>query len=190
MKRAFLFSSLLGVFTSVSLLAQASVTLSPSSYNFGSTAVDTGTAWVTFTLSNTGSSAVSISNVTVSGPFVVSSNCGSSVAANGSCPIYVYFYPTSAGAASGTLTVTDNATNSPQTSSLSGTGGSGGRCTTTNWFGRVWHNQLRHKPELDSGHSSRKLHDQQLHRVAEWNLDWNRNRHILCRQRTCGIDRL
>ncbi|HXM67787.1 MAG TPA: glycosyl hydrolase family 18 protein [Candidatus Acidoferrum sp.] len=131
MKRALLFSPLLCVIISVSLLAQASVSLSPSSYNFGSTAVDTGTAWVTFTLSNSGSSAVSISNVTVSGPFVVSSNCGSSVAANGSCPIYVYFYPTAAGAASGTLTVTDSATNSPQTSSLSGTGGSGGSCTTT-----------------------------------------------------------
>jgi chitinase len=131
MKRALLFSSLLCVFVSVSLLAQASVTLSPSSYNFGSTPVGTGTAWVTFTLSNSGSSAVSISNVTVSGPFVVSSNCGSSGAANGSCPIYVYFAPTSSGAASGTLTVTDSATNSPQTSSLSGTGGSGGSCTTT-----------------------------------------------------------
>ena len=94
MKRALVFPSLLCVFVSVSLWAQATVTLSPSSYNFGSTPVDTGTAWVTFTLANSGSSAVSISNVTVSGPFVVSSNCGSSVAANGSCPIYVYFYPT------------------------------------------------------------------------------------------------
>ena len=130
MKRTLLFS-LLCAFVPLSLLAQASLTLSPSSYNFGSTAVDTGTAWVTFTLSNSGSSAVSISNVTVSGPFVVSSNCGSSLVANGSCPIYVYFYPTASGAASGTLTVTDNATNSPQTSSLSGTGGSGGSCTTT-----------------------------------------------------------
>src|SRR5580704_17118342 len=131
MKRALVFSSLLCVLFSVSLLAQAAVTLSPSSYNFGSTPVGTGTAWETFTLANSGSSAVSISNVTVSGPFVVSSNCGSSVAANGSCPIYVYFAPTASGAASGTLTVTDNATNSPQTSALSGTGGSGASCTTT-----------------------------------------------------------
>src|SRR5580704_6959357 len=55
MKRALLFFPLLCVFVSVSLLAQASVTLSPSSYNFGSTPVGTGTAWATFTLSNTGS---------------------------------------------------------------------------------------------------------------------------------------
>ena len=131
MKRNLLFSSLLCAFISVSLLAQATVTLSPSSYNFGSTPVGTGTAWATFTLSNSGSTAVTISNVTVSAQFVVSSNCGSSVAANGSCPIYVYFYPTASGPATGTLTVTDNATNSPQTSALSGTGGSGGSCTTT-----------------------------------------------------------
>jgi len=99
-----------------------SATLSPSSYNFGSTAPGTGTAWETFTLANSGSSAVSISNVGVSGPFVVSSSCGSSVAANSSCPIYVYFSPTAAGSFTGTLTVTDGATNSPQTASLSGTG--------------------------------------------------------------------
>jgi chitinase len=128
MKRALLFSSLLCVFVSVSLLAQATVTLSPSSNNFGSTPVGTGTAWYTFTLSNSGSSAVSISNVTVSGPFVVSSNCTSSVAANSSCPIYVYFAPTASGAASGTLTVTDSAT---QTAALSGTGGSGGSTCAT-----------------------------------------------------------
>src|SRR5580698_3970172 len=111
----------------LALLAQT-LTLSPSSENFGSTPVGTGTAWFTFTLSNGNSSAVSISNVTVSGPFVVSSNCTSSVAANSSCPIYVYFAPTASGAASGTLSVTDAASNSPQTAALSGSGGS---CTTT-----------------------------------------------------------
>jgi chitinase len=109
----------------LTLMAQT-LTLSPSSENFGSTPVGTGTAWFTFTLSNGGSSPVSISTVSVSGPFVVSSNCGSSVAAGSSCPIYVYFAPTTSGAASGTLTVTDGASNSPQTAALSGTGGSGG----------------------------------------------------------------
>jgi hypothetical protein len=99
-----------------------SVTLSPSSYNFGSEAHGSGTAWVTFTLTNGGSSAVSISSVSVSGPFVVSSNCGSSVAASSSCPTYVYFAPTATGSFTGTLTVNDNASNNPQTTGLSGTG--------------------------------------------------------------------
>jgi len=96
-----------------------SVTLSPSSHNFGSTPAGTGTAWFTFTLTNSGGSAVSMGSVSVSGPFVVSSNCGSSVAANSSCPIYVYFAPTAAGSFTGTLTVNDSGT---QTAALSGTG--------------------------------------------------------------------
>ena len=113
----------------LALYAQT-VTLSPASNNFGSTPVGTGTAWFTFTLSNSGSSAVSISSVAASGPFVVSSNCGTSVVAHGSCPIYVYFSPTASGAASGTLSVTDSG--GTQTAALSGTGGSGGAsCTTT-----------------------------------------------------------
>jgi chitinase len=121
------------IWLAVSLLAplamQATVTLTPSSFNFGSTAVGTGTAWNTFTLSNSATSSVTISSVTVSGPFVLSSNCGSSVAASGSCPIYVYFAPTASGAASGTLTVVDGG--GTQTSALSGTGGSGGASCTT-----------------------------------------------------------
>jgi len=99
-----------------------SLTLSPASYNFGSAAVGTGTAWVTFTLTNGGSTAASIGSVSVSGPFVAFSNCGASVAAGSSCPIYVYFAPTAAGSSTGTLTVSDNAGNSPQTAALSGTG--------------------------------------------------------------------
>ncbi len=114
-------SSALSV-TTKAASGSGSLTLSPSSYNFGSAVPDTGTAWVTFTLTNGGSSSVSISSVTVSGPFVVASNCGSSVAADSSCPIYVYFYPTAAGSFTGTLTVNDGASNSPQTSALSGTG--------------------------------------------------------------------
>jgi hypothetical protein len=58
------------------------------------------------------------------------------------------------------------------------------------WFGGVRHDQLRYKPELERRYTSDELHDQQLHRVAERNLDWHRNRHNLCSQRTCGIDRL
>src|SRR5258708_16556784 len=48
--------------------------------------------------------------------------CGSSVAAGASCTISVKFTPTAAGTRTGTLTLTDNASNSPQTISLTGIG--------------------------------------------------------------------
>jgi hypothetical protein len=57
-----------------------------------------------------------------SGDFGQSNNCDSSVAVNGSCTIHVTFSPTAPGSRSATLTVNDNASGSPQTVSLSGTG--------------------------------------------------------------------
>jgi hypothetical protein len=60
----------------------------------------------------------------------------------------------------------------------------------SNWIGGVWHNQLRYKLKLDSGHSSRELHNQQLHRIEEWNFDRNCNRHIIRRYRTFTFDGL
>jgi len=106
-----------------------SVTLSPSSFNFGNVAVNNYSNWQAFTLSNSGSGAVSISNVAASGPFDVSSTCGSVLAAASNCTIWVLFAPTANGNFSGTLSVTDSAANSPQTSALSGTGGNGGSAT-------------------------------------------------------------
>src|SRR5207253_3020646 len=57
-----------------------------------------------------------------SGDFAQTNNCGTTVAAGANCTINVTFTPTATGTRSGALTVTDNATNSPQTASLSGTG--------------------------------------------------------------------
>jgi hypothetical protein len=105
------------------VVSSGSVSLSPASFNFGNVAVNGYSNWQAFTLTNTGSNAVSISNTTVSGPFDVSSACGSSLAAGSNCTIWVLFAPIANGTFSGTLTVTDNASNSPQTASLSGTGG-------------------------------------------------------------------
>jgi len=56
------------------------------------------------------------------GDFGQTNNCGASVAAGGSCTINVTFTPTATGSRSATLTVTDNASNSPQTAGVSGTG--------------------------------------------------------------------
>ena len=115
--------------------SSGSVTLTPSSENFGSVNVGSSSSPVTFTLANNSSTtATSISpSVTGgnSGDFSVTntgagscSAAGNSIAASASCTITGTFSPTAAGARSTTLSVSysggDSA--SPQTSALSGTG--------------------------------------------------------------------
>jgi hypothetical protein len=96
--------------------------LSPSALSFASQPVGSTSAAQTVTLSNTGTGAVSVSNIAISGDFAQTNTCGSSVAAGAICIISVTFTPTAAGSRSGTLTVTDDAPGSPQTVRLSGTG--------------------------------------------------------------------
>src|SRR5207245_2478470 len=78
------------------------------------------------TLTNSQSTALTITSIAITGTnggdFAQTNNCGASVAAGANCTINVTFTPTARGTRSGALTVTDNATNSPQTASLSGTG--------------------------------------------------------------------
>jgi hypothetical protein len=108
--------------------ATGSVSLSPSSQNFGTITVGSASSGVTFTLSNTTGSG--ITGITVSftggntGDFVNlgSGTCSSTLAASSSCTIIATFNPTAAGSRSTTLNVTDSASSSPQQSSLSGTG--------------------------------------------------------------------
>src|SRR5260370_25208064 len=71
------------------------------------------------------------------GDFMQSNNCGPSVAAGASCMITATFKPTATGTRTATLNIADNALDSPQQLSLSGSGdapfavsaGSGGSTT-------------------------------------------------------------
>jgi hypothetical protein len=98
------------------------LTASPSGLSFGSEAVGSTSGAQTVTVNNPGSSAVSVTSVSASGPFGQTSTCGSSIAAGGSCTVSVKFAPTTSGAASGTLSVASSAPGSPLTVALSGTG--------------------------------------------------------------------
>jgi hypothetical protein len=111
------------------------VSLSPTSLTFGSTTVFTTSAPQTITLTNTGSSQLNVSTVTVTGDYAADgSSCIPSVAAGLTCSIVVTFTPTVAGTRTGTITITDNASGSPQTVSLTGTGASGGSGTADNRY--------------------------------------------------------
>jgi hypothetical protein len=115
---------------SVSLTGTASVgvSLSPSNLVFGNQLVGTTSATQTVTLSNLGSSSLTISSIAITGAnpgdFAQSSNCSNSLPASGSCVINVAFTPTATGSRTASLAVSDSATGSPQVALLSGTGGS------------------------------------------------------------------
>ncbi|MGA9207437.1 MAG: choice-of-anchor D domain-containing protein, partial [Terriglobales bacterium] len=98
------------------------VNLSASSLTFTGQTVSTQSGAQTITLTNTGNAALTPLTITRSGPFAETNTCPASLAGGASCTISVTFAPLSAGSQSGTITVTDNAANSPQTIALSGTG--------------------------------------------------------------------
>ena len=100
----------------------ATVSVSPSSLTFSSQTQGTPSASQPVTLTNNGNAALAITSVAVTGDFSQTNNCGTNVSAGGSCTINVTFTPTAAGTRIGTLTITDNASGSPQTVSLTGTG--------------------------------------------------------------------
>jgi hypothetical protein len=110
--------------------------VSPGIVRFGNQLVGTPSAPQVVTLSNTGSAALTISNIVASttlsstlsmvgGDFSQTNNCASSVAPGSSCTINVTFTPRATGTRTGTLTINDNgsgATGSEQAVTLTGTG--------------------------------------------------------------------
>ena len=98
------------------------VSLSATTLTFTGQISGSTSAAQTVTLSNTGNDTLSISGITASGDFAQTNNCGNSLSAAGSCTISVTFKPTATGTRAGTLSIADNAMNSPQTVGLSGTG--------------------------------------------------------------------
>ncbi len=99
-----------------------SAQLAPASVDFSSQVVGTTSVSQPITLTNLASTSITISAITTSGDFSKTDNCGSALAGNASCTINVAFTPTASGTRNGSLTVTDSASNSPQTASLTGTG--------------------------------------------------------------------
>jgi hypothetical protein len=99
-----------------------SVSLTPSSLTFPTQLVKTTSAPQTATFKNTGSADVTINSITTSGPFGQTNNCPSTLPVGQSCQIQVTFSPVQKGPANGTLSVSDNAPDSPQKVALSGVG--------------------------------------------------------------------
>ena len=97
-------------------------TLSTANLTFGLQLVGTRSRAKAATLTNTGTTTLTISSIAASGDFVAKDNCGSSVLPGKSCTIKVAFNPTDKGDRTGAVTITDDAANSPQVIALTGTG--------------------------------------------------------------------
>jgi hypothetical protein len=103
-----------------------SVSLSTTSLSFGSDPVGETSSSQSVKVTNTGSAALSITSISLSGTnaadFTEANTCGSSLAAGSSCNIAVLMTPSGCETRSATLKIADNATGSPQSVALSGTG--------------------------------------------------------------------
>ncbi len=97
----------------------------PTSLGFGSQRVGTTSASQQVTVNNTGTGNTTIS-ISPSGDFAIASSpantCVGTLNAGGSCTFYVTFTPTTTGTRTGSITITDQAANTPQMVSLTGTG--------------------------------------------------------------------
>jgi Abnormal spindle-like microcephaly-assoc'd, ASPM-SPD-2-Hydin len=106
----------------------ASISLSPTSLNFGSQANGTTSAAQTIMATNTGTANLFFNNVAESGSFgldytIGNDGCiGLTLPPGQSCQISVTFSPNNTGAMSESIVFTDNAANSPQSVSMTGTG--------------------------------------------------------------------
>lgn len=99
------------------------VSLSPTlPLNFKTQPVGTKSSPLTVTLTNSGSTSLTIRSMKASTQFGVSSTCGASVAAGANCTISATFSPTTKGLKSGTITIIDSASTKPQVIEISGTG--------------------------------------------------------------------
>ena len=101
------------------------LSIAPESLNFGFQKVHTSSPPQTVTVSNTGSTAVRFTGITLTGrnasDYSEVNACGL-LSAGTSCQISVSFTPRAAGARSAVISISDNGGGSPQKVTLSGTG--------------------------------------------------------------------
>ncbi|MBI5933362.1 MAG: choice-of-anchor D domain-containing protein [Chloroflexi bacterium] len=120
------------------------LSVSPTSWDFGSVALGSSSAAKTFTVTNTGTGNLLVGTLSISGNYALSNNtCNAPVAPSGTCTFNVIFTPTGTGARNGSVTIPSNAATTPDSASLSGTGaapsnwawtqcaGEGGTCSFT-----------------------------------------------------------
>ena len=85
------------------------LTVTPTTLAFDPQVTGTTSAQQTITVSNTGNFSVTFTNVTITTSYALSNSCTGVLPPGSSCTIGVTFTPTSTGAKTGTVTISDNA---------------------------------------------------------------------------------
>jgi hypothetical protein len=110
-------------FGAITLLNTGVAAFSPTSpLVFPAQLINTASRPLSVTLTNEGTTIVSIGSIKVSGEFRVTSSCDRSVAPKGDCMIEATFLPSSAGLHKGLITLLDSASSRPQVIEVSGSG--------------------------------------------------------------------
>lgn len=95
--------------------------ISPGTLTFATQIDGTSSGGQTVTVSNSTGVPLNL-GFAVSGDFAQTNNCGGTIAIGATCAISVTFTPTTAGARTGVLTISDNVSGSSQTVALNGLG--------------------------------------------------------------------
>ncbi|WP_394779842.1 choice-of-anchor D domain-containing protein [Undibacterium sp.] len=112
------------------VVAAPAATVSPSTLTFSGTIVGQTSGALEATLSNSGSAALNIGSLSITGAaaadflFAAGGTCanGGVVAAGASCTVHAAFKPTATGARAAAVSITHNATGGSSTIALNGTG--------------------------------------------------------------------
>ena len=105
-------------------MERGSLSINPASLSFGNVTTGTSSTPQNVTITNTGNSNVSISQITVSGAgySMTGGSAPVTVSPTQNLVLTVQFSPTAAGSAAGGISIISNASGSPATVPLSGTG--------------------------------------------------------------------
>jgi hypothetical protein len=96
--------------------------VTPASLTFAARTVGTTSAPQTVTVTNDGPGVVNVDSVTLTGDFAYTTNCPEVIPAGATCTADVTFTPLAPGLRTGSITAVSNASGSPHTLPLSGTG--------------------------------------------------------------------
>lgn len=96
------------------------VSVSPLALYFGVQAIGATSGQQQVAVTNTGTGPLTVASTQASSQFAATNTCGAPIAPGSTCSIQVTFSPTASGIQTGTLTLNDNASNSPQTVALTG----------------------------------------------------------------------